>query len=127
MSSESVVPVCDESLMLRLVGSQHWAARNGHLDVCAWLIKEVGVDSDVPTHDGTTPFQLAVWQEQLHVCDWLLDQGVDVHQVAGAAPPLTPHLTAIAQTPSLARPTVRATLEWSCISTVLLHQHLFPT
>ena len=92
-----------------------------------YVIKEVGVDSDVPTHDGTTPFQLAVWQEQLHVCDWLLDQGVDVHQVAGAAPPLTPHLTAIAQTPSLARPTVRATLEWSCISTVLLHQHLFPT
>ena len=78
--------------MLRLTAAprcQHWAARNGHLDVCDWLVSAVGTSPDVPTHDGTTPFQLAVWQGRLDVCEWLLARGVNVHQAKprGRAPP----------------------------------------
>jgi hypothetical protein len=39
------------------------------------------VPADIPTHDGTTPFQLAIWQGRLDVCEWLLSLGVDIHQV----------------------------------------------
>eukprot|EP00960_Hanusia_phi_P059826 764299-Hanusia_phi.AAC.3 len=38
---------------------KHYAARNGHLEVCRYFIQECGVDPDIPTHDGTTPIHVA--------------------------------------------------------------------
>ena len=57
----------------------HWAARNGRLEVCKWLVEQ-GCAADLPTHDGTTPLHWAVWQGQLAVCKYLVDGGLaDVH------------------------------------------------
>ena len=56
----------------------HWAARNGHADVCEWLIGR-GLDPDVGTRDGTRPLHWAVWQGHLAVCDLLLKAGADLH------------------------------------------------
>ena len=34
----------------------HWAARNGHLETCRWLI-EAKMEPNKPTKDGTTPWR----------------------------------------------------------------------
>ena len=64
--------------------AMHWAARNGHTEVCAWLHRPVdvnsedcttadatgaeavaaGVDVDACTTDGTVAFHWACWQGQ---------------------------------------------------------------
>ena len=51
----------------------HWAARNGHLPVLAWLHAEAGADVDPEAADGTRPLQLASWRGHLSVVLWLLD------------------------------------------------------
>jgi ankyrin repeat protein len=57
----------------------HWAARNGHLQVCRWLVR-CGISPDVRTHDGTAPLHWAVWQRRLDVCRWLVNEaGADLH------------------------------------------------
>ncbi|CAK4286852.1 unnamed protein product [Aphanomyces euteiches] len=50
----------------------HWAARNGHLEICQWLVLELGIPVDMPTADGTTAFHYAVWNDQLSMCEWLV-------------------------------------------------------
>ena len=49
----------------------HWAARNGRLDVCAWLVSR-GADANRCTYDGDTPFNLAVWQGRDEVARYLV-------------------------------------------------------
>ena len=58
--------------------AMHWAARNGHTEVCAWLHQPsetdssnktadstiAGVDVDACTTDGTVAFHWACWQGQ---------------------------------------------------------------
>jgi hypothetical protein len=57
----------------------HWAARHGHLAVCAWLVAR-GADVDAQTSDGTPPLHWAVWQGRLAVCRWLVDEaGASLH------------------------------------------------
>lgn len=57
----------------------HWAARNGHIHVCRWLLDQ-GVSANASTTDGTTPLHWAVWQGRLDVCSWLVDvAGADLH------------------------------------------------
>ncbi len=57
----------------------HFAARNGHVDVCRWLCSR-GACADAPTHDMTRPLHWAVWQARLGVCALLVDElGADVH------------------------------------------------
>jgi ankyrin repeat protein len=48
----------------------HWAARNGHLDVCKWLVGQ-GADPSLRTYDGDSPFNLAVWQGHRPTAEWL--------------------------------------------------------
>eukprot|EP00163_Fabomonas_tropica_P001695 TRINITY_DN1124_c3_g1_i1.p1 TRINITY_DN1124_c3_g1~~TRINITY_DN1124_c3_g1_i1.p1 ORF type:complete len:909 (-),score=176.38 TRINITY_DN1124_c3_g1_i1:243-2969(-) len=71
----------------------HWAARNGHVEVARYLLtlKPTGADNndndndddvdmdivDVPSTDGTTPFHLAIWQNQREMCDLLLSHGAN--------------------------------------------------
>ena len=51
----------------------HWAARNGHASLLEALAERYQyVDLDVPTFDGTTPFQLAAWAGHKDVCRMLL-------------------------------------------------------
>ena len=57
----------------------HWAARNGHLGVCEWLVAH-GADVDATSSDGTPPLHWAVWQGRLEVCSWLVETaGAHLH------------------------------------------------
>jgi len=60
----------------------HWAARNGHLETCKWLVKEGGMDPLCVTKDGTNALHWAVWKSQKDICQWLLDDcKMDVNSV----------------------------------------------
>lgn len=60
----------------------HYAARNGHLHTIQLLIEEYGADPDARAKHGVTPFQLAVWQNRLDVCRYLVHSiGVNPAQV----------------------------------------------
>lgn len=77
--------------------AMHWAARNGHTEVCAWLRRPVdvhkddgglsgeavpaGVDVDACTTDGTVAFHWACWQGQFATCRWLRDVGCNWRKV----------------------------------------------
>lgn len=54
----------------------HYAARNGHLEIVKTLVEEYGANIFVRAKHGVTAFQLAVWQNQLHVCQYLASKGV---------------------------------------------------
>ncbi|KAL1520136.1 hypothetical protein AB1Y20_023608 [Prymnesium parvum] len=57
----------------------HWAARNGHQPMCAWLVSR-GADANAGTRDGTVPLHWAIWQAHLHVAAWLVDEAAaDLH------------------------------------------------
>ena len=49
----------------------HFAARNGHLEVCVYLVEECGCDPDILAAADVTPFQLAAWQLQMPVLQYL--------------------------------------------------------
>ena len=56
----------------------HWAARNGHVDTCRWLVAR-GADPAALTYDGDGAFNLAVWQGHRETAEWFARQpGVDV-------------------------------------------------
>ncbi len=61
----------------------HWSCRNGHVDVVEFLLNNTlfPMCVDVETEDGTTPFHLAVWQNQIHVCNYLINKGCDVDHI----------------------------------------------
>lgn len=61
--------------------SFHYSCRNGFIDAGKWLVQN-GAQVDLRAKQGVTPFQLAVWQNRLEVCQWLVDdQGVDPCQL----------------------------------------------
>ncbi len=57
----------------------HWSCRNGHLNVVQYLLSSMQID--VETDDGTTPFHLAVWQNQINVCKYLVEKGCNVNHI----------------------------------------------
>jgi ankyrin repeat protein len=59
----------------------HYAARNGHLDVCKLLVCGADVPADAKAYDRTTPMHLAVWQGHLEVADWLLSVCDNLHSL----------------------------------------------
>jgi hypothetical protein len=60
----------------------HWAARNGHISVVAWLVRDVGIDVGVGTEDGTTALHYAAWNGQSDMVRFLVDElGCDVNQL----------------------------------------------
>lgn len=53
----------------------HYAARNGSLEA-AQLLVEMGANVNVRAKNGVSPFQLAVWQNNLEICRWLVRPAV---------------------------------------------------
>ena len=60
----------------------HWAARNGHIHVVEWLVREVDVDVGVGTEDGTTALHYAAWNGQEEMVRFLVEElQCDVNQL----------------------------------------------
>jgi DnaJ-domain-containing protein 1 len=60
----------------------HYSCRNGALEATRFLIEEGKADINPQAKHGVTPFQLAVWQNQLETCQYLVQEwGVDPCQV----------------------------------------------
>jgi hypothetical protein len=56
----------------------HYACRNGCLEAARCLVEEHGADANAIAKHGVTPFQLAVWRNNLEICQWLVrDCNVD--------------------------------------------------
>lgn len=49
----------------------HYACRNGHLDIVKVLLLQYNADPRARAKHGVTPFQLAVWQNHLPICQYL--------------------------------------------------------
>jgi curved DNA-binding protein CbpA len=59
----------------------HYAGRNGCLEAAQWLVAH-GAHPNARAKHGVTPFQLAVWQNRLEICQWLVSEHkVDPAQV----------------------------------------------
>lgn len=59
----------------------HYACRNGCLDA-AKLLVSLGAKVDERAKHGVSPFQLAIWQNHLNICEWLVEEeNVDPAQV----------------------------------------------
>mmetsp|Transcript_61324 Transcript_61324/g.150095 ORF Transcript_61324/g.150095 Transcript_61324/m.150095 type:complete len:558 (-) Transcript_61324:149-1822(-) len=52
----------------------HYAARNGCIETVKVLYEEFHADPDSRALDNVSPFQLAVWQNQLDTCQYLVDE-----------------------------------------------------
>lgn len=65
-------------------GCLHWAAGNGHLEACRFLVDLIGGQSDhVLTWNQRTPLHYAARNGQLHVCRWLHEEAsADVDALA---------------------------------------------
>lgn len=50
----------------------HYCCRNGHIVTAKWLV-EHGADVRAKAKHGVTPFQMAVWQNRLEICRWLVE------------------------------------------------------
>jgi ankyrin repeat protein len=60
----------------------HYSCRNGCWEATLWLVEIGGASFNPPAKHGVTPFQLAIWQNQLAIVKWLVEeQGVDPTQV----------------------------------------------
>jgi hypothetical protein len=59
----------------------HYSCRNGGLEAAQWLVSSKA-QVDPRAKHGVTPFQLAVWQNQVLICQWLVEEmGVNPFQV----------------------------------------------
>jgi hypothetical protein len=60
----------------------HYACRNGALQAAQCLVQELGANVNHKAKQGVTPFQLAVFQNRLEICQWLVEEcHVDPTQV----------------------------------------------
>ena len=59
----------------------HYSCRNGCMEATKWLVEEGMAQVDARAKHGVTPFQLAIWQNQLEICRYLVTKGVKACQV----------------------------------------------
>ena len=57
--------------------SLHWAARNGHVSIIDFLIKECEENVNIATFDGTTPLMYAVFGAQIEAAKALVRNGAN--------------------------------------------------
>ncbi|OQU79518.1 hypothetical protein SORBI_3008G155800 [Sorghum bicolor] len=55
----------------------HFAAMKGHLEVCSFLVEELGIDVNCTNTDGVTPVKYAAATGEVGVLRYLLDHGGD--------------------------------------------------
>lgn len=61
----------------------HWAARNGHTEICRLLVSFTNTDVDVEAKGQVTPLQLAIWQAHLTTSKTLNELGANPHYING--------------------------------------------
>jgi ankyrin repeat protein len=60
----------------------HYSCRNGCLEATRFLVEEADAKANTRAKHGVTPFQLAVWQNQLKICQYMVEKcKVDPKQV----------------------------------------------
>ena len=90
----------------------HYACRNGALEAAQCLVHTHGADPNPTARQGVTPFQLAVWQNQLPVCRWLVqDCGIQPANQVNDFGCGAPHWLGICP-PSRADDDLLPTAEW---------------
>jgi hypothetical protein len=52
----------------------HYACRNGHLKMVKILIAVFKANPTIKAKKGVTPFQLAIWQNHIHICKHLVQE-----------------------------------------------------
>ena len=52
----------------------HYCCRNGHIETAKWLVHQAGANVRARAKHGVTPFQMAVWQNRLDICQWLVEE-----------------------------------------------------
>ncbi|CAL5012371.1 unnamed protein product [Urochloa decumbens] len=60
------------------MGALHIAACAGHLEVCKYLVEELGGDANMTAAEGVTPFMAAAQSGDLSTVKYLLDRGGDL-------------------------------------------------
>ncbi|PAN35290.1 hypothetical protein PAHAL_6G197000 [Panicum hallii] len=60
------------------VGVLHCAACTGHLEVCKYLVEELGGDANMKAAEGVTPFMTAAQSGDVSTVKYLLDRGGDL-------------------------------------------------
>ncbi|XP_039815806.1 putative ankyrin repeat protein RF_0381 isoform X2 [Panicum virgatum] len=60
------------------VGVLHCAACAGHLEVCMYLVEELGGDANMTAAEGVTPFMTAAQSGDVSTVKYLLDRGGDL-------------------------------------------------
>ncbi|CAL5052427.1 unnamed protein product [Urochloa decumbens] len=58
-------------------GVLHCAASQGHLEVCKYLVEDLGGDANMPASEGVTPFMVSVLSGNVSLVKYLLDHGGD--------------------------------------------------
>ena len=59
----------------------HWAAHNGHFDVCQLLINEERTNVNATNRYGKTPLHWAAWHGHAEVCHLLIERGANVNAI----------------------------------------------
>mmetsp|Transcript_16391 Transcript_16391/g.24159 ORF Transcript_16391/g.24159 Transcript_16391/m.24159 type:complete len:451 (+) Transcript_16391:240-1592(+) len=60
----------------------HYACRNGAMDAVKFLVEDCSAIVDARAKNGISPFQMAVWKNELKICKYLVhEQGVDPTQL----------------------------------------------
>jgi len=60
------------------VGVLHCAACAGHLEVCKYLVEDLGGDANMTAAEGVTPFMTAAQSGDVSTVKYLLDRGGDL-------------------------------------------------
>uniref|UniRef100_A0A0E0JER4 Uncharacterized protein n=1 Tax=Oryza punctata TaxID=4537 RepID=A0A0E0JER4_ORYPU len=77
------------------IGLLHAAACQGHLNVCKFLVDELGSDVNIAGAEGLTPFMAAAESGDVPTVEYFLDHGGDVTKTDDKRCPVLHHAAAI--------------------------------
>jgi len=73
------------------VGVLHCAACAGHLEVCKYLVEDLGGDANMTAAEGVTPFMTAAQSGDVSTVKYLLDRGGDLMKADEKGRTVVPH------------------------------------